>query len=467
MSLPNISIEKQLHYAQGGEQGGVNIREASTALLGISSGDRYNRILGGQFAGQTILGSESNPVVYDPLSSPYDFTLTTPAQNLLTGFFTRLAVNEVQFKWSIPTITSRNNKIWINVAPNGNYAVTGIAITSTSAITLTMATTTGFVAGQSLIFGSPTSSLITATYTSGGVTQVVNLADVYTLSSVTSTTLVMNNPRAVPTSATLSQTTGQVFATALITMPEGWYDLYNQDTSSNSKGGNLAYQFQTLVRSATSGSQSIASLLNLYTCVYNLPWQGGTNPGTTIGITGQPYNCFFSSNLSSSGASPVWFNRYTEPTRPNAIGLYEQMGWNNQQSVTTFQYGSPTATLLSTPFVDIVCDGLTYNQSLKDGDSGDISRTMLCRIFLTPDAFTGNTANLGSAPILIHRAFPFPKQIKWNANQPIGNLKFQVYDSQGYLLSTYDGVQGAVTNPPSYFDSDMADWHMTLLVSEV
>jgi hypothetical protein len=84
---------------------------------------------------------------------------------------------------------------------------------------------------------------------------------------------------------------------------------------------------------------------------------------------------------------------------------------------------------------------------------------------VNPDAFTGNMANLGSAPILVHRAFPFPKQIKWNADQPIGNLRFQVYDSQGYVLSTGDGLTG--TNPTQYYDADMGDWTMTLLVSEV
>jgi hypothetical protein len=92
---------------------------------------------------------------------------------------------------------------------------------------------------------------------------------------------------------------------------------------------------------------------------------------------------------------------------------------------------------------------------------------MLCRVFLTPDAFTGNLANLGSNPILLHRVFPFPKQIKWSPNQPIGNLRFQVFDSQGYLLTTNDGLFGTPTNPPSYFDSDLGDWSMTLLVSEV
>ena len=141
------------------------------------------------------------------------------------------------------------------------------------------------------------------------------------------------------------------------------------------------------------------------------------------------------------------------------------MAWaSTQVNNVTAQRSSPTASLLSTPFVDIVCYNLTYNQSLKDADTGT-TRDILCRLFLTPDAFTGNASNLGSNPILVHRAFPFPKQIKWNADQPIGNLRFQVYDSQGYLLSTGNGLTGTANY--QYYDSDMGDWTMTLLVSEV
>jgi hypothetical protein len=251
-----------------------------------------------------------------------------------------------------------------------------------------------------------------------------------------------------------------VYARGLITLPTGWYDVYNQDTTTNSRDGNLAYQFQVAVKAITS----IASLVSGFTAVYTLPFQGVANSGTPVPVYTQPYNTFLASN---TGASPFFFGRFTDPLRPNAVGLFEMMAWNASQVLTTFQYSAPNVSLLSTPFVDICCDGLTYNQSLKDGDTGEINRTMLCRVFLTPDAFTGNVANLGSNPILIHRCFPFPKQIKWNAMQPIGNLRFQVYDSQGYLVSTNEGVFGSMTSPPSYYDSDMGDFSLTLLVSEV
>jgi hypothetical protein len=443
MPLSTISIEKQLHYAEKGEAGGVDIREPSTALLGISSIDRYR---------QGLNVPQVNPVTTQgssTLSSPFDFNLTTLGQNLLTGFFTRLAVNEVQFRWTLPTITARNNRMYIYVAPNNNFAVTQVQSTG-STVVFTLASTTGWTTSQTL--------------QAGGFTTVsgVPINGTYTIASVTGTTLVCNNPNSLPV-FTITAYTGNVYARGLITIPDGWYDINNQDITTSSRGGNLAYQFQEAVKGITS----IASLVNAFVVTYNLNYQGIANPGTSVTVVGQPYNTFFASNLASTVANQFFFGRYTEPTRPNAVGLFEQMAWNTSQQQRTFQYSSPNVSLLSTPFVDIVCDQLTQNQSLKDSDSGDISRTMLCRVFLTPDAFTGNVANLGSNPILIHRAFPFPKQIKWNANQPIGNLNFQVYDSQGYILTTFEGLTGTMENPPNFYDSDMGDWTLTLLVSEV
>jgi hypothetical protein len=443
-SIPNITIEKQLHYAEKGEAGGVDIREPSTALLGISSIDRYRNGLS---------TSAVNPITTtgaSTLSSPYDFALTTLGQNLMTGFFTRLAVNEVQFRWTLPTITARNNRLYIYVSPNSNSAVTFVQCTG-STVVFTLPTTTGWSSTQTLV--------------AGGFPSVngKEINGVYDITSGTGTTLVCNNPNSLDV-FTITAYTGNVYARGLVTVPDGWYDLNNQDETSISRGGNLSYQFQEAVKGITE----IASLVNNFTCDYSLQYEGLDNT-TPVKVQkyAQPYNVFKGDNSASTGASPFFFGRYSEPTRPNAVGLFEMMAWSCLQTAGTTQWSSPNVSMLSTPFVDIVCDQLTANQGLKDSDSGDISRTMLCRLWLTPDAFTGNLANLGYNPILVHRTFPFPKQIKWNANQPIGNLRFQVYDSQGYILTTFEGLSGAMATPPNYFDSDMGDWSMTLLVSEV
>lgn len=340
MSLASISISKQLGLSMGQSQEGVNIREASTANLGISSIDRYGT--------RVHVQSQQNPSNSVTLSSPFDFSIGQN-QNLMSGFFTRLAVSEIQFRWTLPTLTSRNNKIYV---------------------------------------------------TSGGTD-------------------------------------------TLITLPEGWYDINAGATSA----GNLAYALQVAVVAA-----GITGLSG-FTCTYT-----GTAGGSVVT---QPYNCFVA---KSNSVTTFYFKRFTDQSKPNAIGLFEMMSWATNQISAVTQTGSPDASFLSTPFVDIICDGLTYNQSLKDADTG-ISRDVLCRIYLTPDAFTGSVVNLGSAPILVHRCFPFPKQVRWSADQPIGNLRFQVFDSEGYVLTTGDGLTG--TSQTAYYDADMGDWNINLLVSEV
>ena len=127
----HISISKQLHYAKEGEMGGVDVREPSTAIFAVSSIDRYqipnNQTLSGVNAnGSTIVNQQTSTLnefslsTINPLypagvaqpSSPYDFVINSN-QNLLAGFFTRIAVSEIIFRYTLPTLTSRNNKIYI------------------------------------------------------------------------------------------------------------------------------------------------------------------------------------------------------------------------------------------------------------------------------------------------------------------------------------------------------------------
>jgi len=451
----HISISKQLHYAQQGEMGGVDVREPSTAIFAVSSIDRYqvpnNQTASGVNAnGSTIVAQQTSTLnefslsTINPLypagvaqpSSPYDFVINSN-QNLLAGFFTRIAVSEIIFRYTLPTLTSRNNKIYIVWAPAARSATTAVTGTSTAVVTFTMASTTGYSSGQTIVIGNQ------APVTVSGVTYQVN--GIYTISTTTGTTLVCNNPNSLPTFSIVTQS-GTVGIRYLLTINEGWYDL----TNTASGDGNLAYQVQAAVRTAT-GSGS-------FTCVYNQ---------LSATSTSGPYNAF---NALSGNTDTFWWLRYTDATAPNRVGLNEMMSWESTQTYATYQYGDPNVSLLSTPFVDITCDQLTYNQGVKDADTG-VSHNILCRVYIVPDAFTGNMANLGSGPILVHRIFAFPKQIRWRGNQNIGGgLRFQVWDSQGYLLTTGEGITGATAQGAAslaYFDADMGDWTMTMLASEV
>lgn len=107
-------------------------------------------------------------------------------------------------------------------------------------------------------------------------------------------------------------------------------------------------------------------------------------------------------------------------------------------------------------YVDIVSQQLTYCQDLKDATSNQVNRDVLYRWYFAWDGVApidtlGYPINQGYLPFVQRRYLSFPKQIKWDNIQPIGQMAFQVYDSQGNLLDVGKG--------------DM-EWKMSILVSE-
>lgn len=85
---------------------GQTIREPSTALLTIDSEDRFQSYA--QKRAAVVLGSYNY--------SPYDFTITKN-ESIMNGFFTRLAVSEVVFPWTIPNINIQTNRIMLVYLP--------------------------------------------------------------------------------------------------------------------------------------------------------------------------------------------------------------------------------------------------------------------------------------------------------------------------------------------------------------
>lgn len=107
-------------------------------------------------------------------------------------------------------------------------------------------------------------------------------------------------------------------------------------------------------------------------------------------------------------------------------------------------------------YIDIVCNQLTNNQSVKDGSTAKIVRDVLCRWYFdydnqTPTDQYGFPILMGYTPFYLRRIYNPPKQIQWQTNIPIGNLSFQLYDNTGNQLD--------VENTTNYL--------MTLQASEV
>lgn len=107
-------------------------------------------------------------------------------------------------------------------------------------------------------------------------------------------------------------------------------------------------------------------------------------------------------------------------------------------------------------YLDFVSTQLTYNQNVKDASTAPIVRDVLARWYFAydqPPTFDiyGFPILMGYTPFCLRRTFSPPKQIKWEANMPIGNLTFQVYSNTGDF---------AVMNYQTQFQ-------MTLQISEV
>jgi hypothetical protein len=164
---------------------------------------------------------------------------------------------------------------------------------------------------------------------------------------------------------------------------------------------------------------------------------------------------------------------FSPTTGPNDFSLFDLIGGTDDwfSAPAQIQTGECTRCRF-TDFIDIVCSQLTYNQELKDGSSDPIVRDVLARIYIETEndqtvpvwntvandvTLTYDSNIPGTAPYTIYRQFKTPKQILWNNTQSLGNLKFEVYDSRGTLLSANSTVMPDFRCP---------DWRISLLVSE-
>ena len=89
----NRNVSAQISYDRLNK--GVDIRESSTANFLIDSQDResYNASLA------------ATPGVPIPVSSSADFLINKPSQSLVTGFFTRFAMTEIELAYNMPNVS--------------------------------------------------------------------------------------------------------------------------------------------------------------------------------------------------------------------------------------------------------------------------------------------------------------------------------------------------------------------------
>jgi len=101
-------------------------------------------------------------------------------------------------------------------------------------------------------------------------------------------------------------------------------------------------------------------------------------------------------------------------------------------------------------YIDIVCNQLTNNQSVKDASTAPNVRDVLVRWYFdydnqNPSDEYGFPILMGYAPFYLRRLYNPPKQIQWQTNIPIGNLSFQLYNDSGLLQTVNTTTQFLLT----------------------
>ena len=192
----------------------------------------------------------------------------------------------------------------------------------------------------------------------------------------------------------------------------------------------------------------------------------------------------------------MWFpnvadlKTYFTATEPDGylhvLRCYRLLGINIDNSIPSItQESKQSAQFLYTPYVDIFSTTLTKYQKIKDNTtSASSDSTLVARIFLSGEGTPQNTSGevqiagnpgeqpiantnyaypLGSRPFIVVQDCNSPKVIRWNKDETVYALDFQLRDQYGDLLFTQLGTYGGGgnTNPVYY-----SEFQMTLMCIE-
>ena len=183
----------------------------------------------------------------------------------------------------------------------------------------------------------------------------------------------------------------------------------------------------------------------------------------------------------------IWFaaNNLDPKDYIRVLKCYRLIGIDITNSVLAgTQYTGASPNFLYTPYIDIYSTALTKYQKVKDNTTSSSSdTTVIARIYLSGVGFPQNTGGensiqnfpgftqpvpitnytypIGSRPFVVTQDCNTPKVIRWNKDETIYALDFQLRDQYGDLLFTQTGTYGNTTSPIYY-----TEFQMTLMCIE-
>lgn len=422
----------------------ITVRPSATALLCIDSDDRY--------ADYNV--RRTNP------SYPFSYSITKN-ESLLNGFAKRLALTEFRLNWTLPNIATpwRNNGINIYYTQNPNsgpvYGPTAVILRDRFYGAEELAAELQY----QITAASPTSL-------AGFIVQVA-----------------MNQE-------------DNVFQ---FIAPAGWYfffapgdvnikgrqlcDMLNVKTyNANPIGPFPSTWFTNELRSGIPNLRPmdyfdvVCSQLN-----YNQRLADTTSAPITRDIIARIYlddsvpsqshvntNYYNTTRIStsitavpSSTMDPeVTFtvastSGFTVGSLANVVGTVGGVGWNSDVEIVE---------ITSSTVVRVV-----YLYAIPTGTVSSVASASLRVSQLTqvsnPVTTWDDRVNSVS-PFVIYRQFAYPKQIRWNGTQPIGNLTFELYDDQGRSFQELWNAAYPAGTATGFNFANSFVWNASILVSE-
>ena len=383
----------------------VITRPSATALLGISSTDRYKSW------GQ----SRTNP------SNPFRFTIQKN-ESIMPGFFKRLALSEFRMNWTLPNFA----QAWGNNIVNFSYIHS-----SSSTFTFPVVIPDGFYGAEELAtalqtaiqLGNPSASTPVAGIP-GFLVLVQNWQENDTLAfpGVSGYTFWFT-PTTQPNRQLFDMLALPTMSTpGIATMTTGVPDLRATeyvDLVCSNLTGNMTN------RDSTSAPITRDMIARIYL--------DDDVPSQAIVSTQYFTTTALSTAISASillGATEVQYTiaSSTPITAGESVvvsGITGGIGYNTTAFVE--EVVSSTVVIVSYA-VSPVGTPSSYSGALMTSPQGGLTQTS------KPITTWDDRVN-GITPFVLYRQFPYPKQIRWNNNASIANMTWEMFDSQGRSLA--------------------------------
>jgi hypothetical protein len=156
--------------------------------------------------------------------------------------------------------------------------------------------------------------------------------------------------------------------------------------------------------------------------------------------------------------------------------LTQMMGFDTVDS--SLQYVSITgayASMLYTPYFDIVSKQLTKKQNVNDNSTSLLTgKNLLARVYLNQFGINGNKATpavgglediIGVTPFTIHYEWQTPKQVYWDTKEFINVIDLTLIDNRGRVL--YERPSDFAVGTDDYLvGTGNANWQITFQVTE-